>query len=114
MALPKTAAGAYNDIRRRFLPSLPESDRVTIRFVETGGAGDLIDTRDDEAGIIQDEAGNWNIEIDATIRAYPKWLYLVLAHECLHIIHPNAAHKSKEWNQAVRQLNGRGLLARIF
>ena len=113
MPIPSTPRGIYADIKRRYIPELPPSEGVSFSFIEHLGEGTWIDTRDEEACVVKD--GNlWKIEIDVTLRDFPKWLYLVLVHECLHIILPSAKHGDKEWNKAVRQLNGKGLLGRIF
>lgn len=114
MRRPKSPKGIFIDIKRRYLPELPELEKVTFRFIEHRAEGDWIDTRDEEACVVKGEDGMWHIEIDTSLKDFPKWLYLVLTHECLHIVLPNADHGDKDWNRAVRQLTGKGLLGRVI
>lgn len=111
---PATPQVIYEDINRRYFGgSLPPV--VSFLWVEDMSEGELIDSRVEMAATAEGEATpGWVVEINQSLRAFPKVLYLTLAHEMVHIKLPDAKHRSKEWNKEVRRLQGLGLLLRVF
>jgi hypothetical protein len=111
--LPKTAQGAYADIRRRYLPDLPPPSQVTFKWITPLGTGEFLDTRCELGSMMETEKGKWLIELDGTFKGISDITYWIVGHEALHMIY-GPTHKSKEWNQGVRKLTGAGFFSRIF
>lgn len=111
---PRTPAGAYRDLRRRyFTDSVPE--RIAIRLVENKGEGAFLDARCELGAVTQEPDGSWVMELDVLLTNWPVLMYLVIAHEMVHIkIGMEERHGSKAWNREARRLQGAGLMRRVF
>ena len=116
--LPKTLAGMYADIKRRYVDNweveIPEAEEVEFHWVDPGGQTDLIDTLCTWASAFRDDDGVWHVSFNDRIRTCPDFMYIVLAHEMLHIAYPDAAHNDATWNEGYRRFVGAGLFRRVF
>lgn len=115
MSFPRTPKGIYNDINKRFFDTtLPVWDMIDFSWVEHRSQGEAIDTRCDLASIVQ-EGDRWKLEVDIIVQDSNVLTYFLMGHEMLHIkVGMVCSHKSKEWRQAARQLQGKGFFLRIF
>lgn len=115
MTFPRTLAGMWSDINKRYHGrSLPAARDMTFRFVADNAKGDHLDGRH-ERGSTSCTNGRWSIEINEGLQGFPPDTYLALAHESVHVkLGLDKDHRSKEWKAEVRRLTGKGLLGRVF
>lgn len=115
MSLPRTLAGMWSDLNRRYFSnSLPSAREVSIRWVANNAEGSHLDSRH-ERGCTALVEGKWTVEINEGLREFPEAAYLSLVHEAVHMkIGLEHDHRSAEWKKEVRRISGMGLLGRVF
>ncbi len=117
--IPTTPAGCWGELNRKYFEGrLPPAEEISFKWIADGaGEGASIRTSHELASTCKVE-GKWLIELNDVLRASPRFLLLMLAHEAIHVllgVNSNSpSHNSAAWNREVRRLNGVNLLAKLL
>lgn len=110
--LARTAHGAFRSINKRYF-----GGKIKVAAIEECArpvGNDLFVPKKEYGSTVNNGDGTFSIYVRSGLRKIPELLNLVMAHEMIHVKHPEADHGDKTWRKEVRRLQREGFFDAIF